>query len=75
MSLTLTAPQYAILNTTQSLPVLARWSLVFAVTVTTWDTRYRSRKHMCKLSALHLKDIGLDPLTAAAEARKPFWQA
>ena len=74
MSPALHATQMHILNSAHSLPLVTRWSVAFAVTVTKWDTNRRSRMHLKRLPAYLLKDIGLDPVTARAEVSKPFWQ-
>lgn len=75
MSLVLNATQMQILSSARRLPLTARWSIAFAVTMTKWDTNRRTRKHLQRLPGYMLKDIGLDPVTAHAEASKPFWQA
>ncbi|MCF2870754.1 DUF1127 domain-containing protein [Octadecabacter sp. G9-8] len=74
MSHALHAAQIETLNSAHSLPLLARWSVAFAVTVTKWDTRRRSRKHLIRLNDHLLADIGLDRLKARTEASKPFWE-
>ncbi|MFN7225346.1 MAG: DUF1127 domain-containing protein [Paracoccaceae bacterium] len=58
-----------------SLPPLSRLVLAAAVRVVTWETRQRSRKGLTQLDAHLLRDIGIDPMTAEAEARRRFWQA
>lgn len=40
-----------------------------------WFTRHCTRKALTRLDAADLHDIGLNPVAAAAEARKPFWKA
>ena len=62
------------LNTAHSLPVLARWSVAFAVTVTKWDANYRTRKHLKRVDRHILRDIGLDRSDVDAETAKSFWQ-
>lgn len=74
MSLALHAHHLQTLNSAPSLPLLARWSVAFAVTATKWDARNRSRKHLKRLGPQHLRDIGIDPITAQSEAKKSFWQ-
>lgn len=74
MSHALHATHIQTLNAAHSLPLLARWSVAFAVTVTKWDSRYRTRKHLTRLDAHHLRDIGLDHASARIETSKPFWQ-
>lgn len=74
MSQALHIAQINLLNSQESLPVLARWSVSFAVTVTKWDARYRTRRHLKHLEPFRLDDIGLDRNQARLEASKPFWQ-
>lgn len=74
MSPAVHATQIHILNSAHSLPLVARIAMAFAVTATKWDTNRRSRLRLKSLPAHMLKDIGLDPMTARAEASKPFWQ-
>ena len=57
-----------------SLPPLSRVVLRAAVVVLAWETRARTRKHLRNLDRHMLKDIGLDPHSAAAEAELPFWR-
>lgn len=58
-----------------SLPPLSRLVLAAAVRVVTWENRQRTRKGLQRLDAHLLQDIGLDAMTAQAEARRAFWQA
>ena len=74
MSPALHATQMHILHSANSLPLVAHWSVIFAVTVTKWDNNRRSRTQLKRLPAYLLNDIGLDPASARAEASKPFWQ-
>ena len=74
MSPALHAIHLDVLNRAHSLPLMARWSVAFAVTVTKWDTRYRTRKQLGKLTDQHLSDIGLTRHDARAEILKSFWQ-
>ena len=74
MSHALYATHIQTLNTAHSAPLLARWSVAFAVAVTKWDARSRTRKHLTRLSDQHLRDIGLDHMSAKAEGAKPFWR-
>ena len=39
-----------------------------------WRERARQRRHLRELPPRLLRDIGIDRLTALAEARKPFWR-
>ena len=57
------------------LPPLSRLVVTLALTVAAWELRHRSRKHLNTLSPALLRDIGLDPAQANAEAAKPFWRA
>jgi uncharacterized protein YjiS (DUF1127 family) len=57
--------------------LLAPWRRRFArlvVLAATWHERVRQRRALQHLSDHMLRDIGLDRLTAEAEARKPFWR-
>ncbi|MDB2369149.1 DUF1127 domain-containing protein [Octadecabacter sp.] len=74
MSPALHAIHLDVLNRANSLPLMARWSVAFAVTVTNWDTRRRTRKHLGRLSDHLLQDIGVTRIKALAECQKPFWQ-
>ena len=57
-----------------TLPPLSRVVLRAAVLVMTWETRAKTRKQLRKLDRNILKDIGIDPMTAEAEAERPFWR-
>ena len=57
------------------LPPLSRVLVQATLTVVTWDLRRRTRKDLRGLTDHMLRDIGLDPFTAAHEAAKPFWRA
>ncbi|MFN3845771.1 MAG: DUF1127 domain-containing protein [Paracoccaceae bacterium] len=57
-----------------SLPPLSRLVLAAAIGVVTWETRQRSRKGLTRLDAHLLRDVGIDPMTAEAEARRWFWE-
>ncbi len=69
-----TAQQINVLNAQAHLPVVARVAVTFAVLVTKWDTRRKTRKALKHLEPHLLHDIGLDRPSALAEAAKPFWQ-
>lgn len=62
------------LNAQSNLPVVAGIAVKFAVVVTRWDTRRKTRRALKQLEPHMLRDIGLDRLSAQAEASKPFWQ-
>ena len=74
MSHALHPAQISVLNSQARLPVLAGLAVRFAVAVTRWDTRRRTRHALKHLEPHLLCDIGLDRQTAKAEAAKPFWQ-
>ncbi len=74
MSRTLTMTRMSILSEADRIPALATVAVAFAVVVTTWDTRRRTRKHLKDMPRHLLKDVGLDQITANQEAAKPFWQ-
>jgi uncharacterized protein YjiS (DUF1127 family) len=59
----------------QPAPVVARWAMAFAVIVTKWDSRHRTRKALRQLTDEQLKDIGIERDVAYTEARRPFWRA
>lgn len=58
-----------------ALPPLSRVVLAAATCVVTWEARSRTRKGLKHLDAHLLRDIGLDPMTAQAQAARPFWRA
>ncbi|HLI22909.1 MAG TPA: DUF1127 domain-containing protein [Stellaceae bacterium] len=39
-----------------------------------WAERWRTRRLLARLDERQLKDVGLNRLEAAREARKPFWR-
>ena len=58
----------------QSRPVpIVRRSPVWTMLRRAWR-RYRSRQYLGQLDAYMLKDIGVTPAEAEAEANKPFWR-
>lgn len=67
-------PHMSYLNSRATLPVLAQAAVAFAVLVTKWSTRQRTRKHLRHLSAEQLKDIGLSRQDAHYERTLPFWR-
>lgn len=74
MAQTSHAPHLAFLGTEQTLAPQAALALYVAVVLTKWSTRHRTRKALAKLDAHLLKDIGLNPLDARAEASRMFWR-
>lgn len=57
-----------------SLPPLSRLVLAAAVRVVKWESLRRTRNDLKRLDRHLLRDVGLDPLTAQAEASRRFWQ-
>lgn len=55
--------------------VAARRLRVLARMVLGWIERSRQRQYLRELDAHLLKDIGVSPGDARAEAEKPFWRA
>ena len=55
-------------------PLVAQLAVKFAVCVTTWATRRRTRLALLKLEDWQLRDVGLTPDVASAEARRVFWR-
>ena len=39
-----------------------------------WQFRARSRRHLARMDAHQLRDIGLDTYTRDIDAAKPFWR-
>ncbi|MEL7181492.1 MAG: DUF1127 domain-containing protein [Pseudomonadota bacterium] len=74
MSHALHSADMNVLNTQAKLPLVAGLAVKFAVRVTTWDMRRKSRRALARLEPHLLHDIGLDRSSAQAEANKPFWQ-
>ncbi|EBA10839.1 DUF1127 domain-containing protein [Roseobacter sp. CCS2] len=74
MSHALHTAQINVLNAQAKLPLVAGLAVKFAVAVTSWDTRRKTRRALMGLEPHLLNDIGLDRLSAQAEAAKPFWQ-
>ncbi|EBA17751.1 hypothetical protein RSK20926_18472 [Roseobacter sp. SK209-2-6] len=66
--------QISYLNSRPALPVLAQAAVAFAVLVTKWSGRQRTRQHLRHLSAEQLKDIGLTREEAHYEGTLPFWR-
>ena len=64
----------SLLSNEQRLPALATFAVAFAVMVTTWEKRRKTRQHLAKLPPELHNDIGIDVHTARTEATKPFWQ-
>jgi len=73
-ALTLSSEALSILNQ-RSLPVVAALSVQFAVCVTKWAMRRRTRIALSKLDTHLLQDIGLTQGQRDAEAARMFWRA
>jgi len=73
MSHSISKAQITILSDAGRIPAVASVALAFAVVVTKWDTRRKTRKHLAALPPHLLQDVGLDPMSAATETAKPFW--
>tara|TARA_R110000787_G_scaffold48858_1_gene117271 strand:- start:1849 stop:2049 length:201 start_codon:yes stop_codon:yes gene_type:complete len=64
----------ATLNT-RSLPIAALIAVKFAVCVTKWATRRRTRAALRQLESWQLRDVGLTRDKAITEASRVFWKA
>lgn len=42
--------------------------------IQTWQSRVEQRQQLASLDARLLKDMGISPVDAMAEAAKPFWK-
>lgn len=58
----------------QAAPITAQVALKFAVIVTRWHCRHRTRKALRALPDHLLADVGLSRDAAYTEARRPFWR-
>lgn len=72
-ALTLSSETLSILNQ-RGLPVLALAAVQFAVCVTKWATRRRTRIALSNLDAHLLADVGLTRDEADTEASRAFWR-
>ncbi|ASM72476.1 MULTISPECIES: DUF1127 domain-containing protein [Roseobacteraceae] len=63
------------LRDTRSLPVISVAAIKFAVVVSKWATRRRTRLALSQLTPQQLDDVGLTPRTAFIESRRVFWRA
>ncbi|MEP5731891.1 MAG: DUF1127 domain-containing protein [Sulfitobacter sp.] len=55
-------------------PIVAVMAVKFAVLVTTWATRRRTRIALAKLDPWLLHDVGLTPTEAHYESCRVFWR-
>ena len=56
-------------------PLAARMAVGFAVLVTKWATRRRTRLALSRLEPWQLRDVGLTPTEADFESRRVFWRS
>lgn len=73
-ALTLSTEMLATLNT-RGLPIAALIAVKFAVCVTKWATRRRTRAALRQLESWQLRDVGLTRDKAITEASRVFWKA
>ena len=57
-----------------ALPIVSVLAVQFAVTVSKWTLRHRTRQALGQLTETQLRDLGLTPLQARREAARLFWQ-
>jgi len=55
-------------------PLAAQLAVNFAVCVTKWATRRRTRLALSQLEPWQLSDVGLTPDEAFDESRRVFWR-
>ncbi|WP_295311637.1 DUF1127 domain-containing protein [Roseobacter sp.] len=63
------------LNRTRTVPMLSLIAVEFAVCLSQWVTRRRTRQALRQLTVWQLEDVGLTPEMAHREASKVFWRA
>ncbi|MBT8156015.1 DUF1127 domain-containing protein [Epibacterium ulvae] len=66
-------PQIAYLLERSALPMPAQIAIAFAVMVTKWSIRSRTRRQLSHLDAHILKDIDVTKGMARHESTLPFW--
>jgi uncharacterized protein YjiS (DUF1127 family) len=74
LALTLSSEALGILNQ-RGLPVVALIAVKFAVCVTQWGIRRRTRRALKTLEPWQLRDVGLTPEQADKESARAFWDA
>jgi uncharacterized protein YjiS (DUF1127 family) len=57
------------------MPITALIAVKFAVSVTKWATRRRTRAALRQLETWQLRDVGLTRDDAETEASRVFWKA
>lgn len=73
MTRTMHNPALMLLNDSPRLPLIAALAVWFAVTVTKWEQRRRSRVNLGKLDDRLLRDVGLTRVQARNEVQRYFW--
>ncbi|MFS4583249.1 DUF1127 domain-containing protein [Phaeobacter sp. C3_T13_0] len=68
------SPSMLYLSSRPALPVLAEVAVSFAVLVTKWTVRQRTRQALRQLPPDLLKDVGLTPDEAQHQGTLPFWR-
>jgi uncharacterized protein YjiS (DUF1127 family) len=63
------------LRENKSLPIVSVWAVEFAVCVSIWTMRHRTRTTLKQLTDDQLADIGLTRGQALSEASRVFWKA
>ena len=62
------------LTSRPALPMIAELAIGFAVLVTKWSVRKRTRRQLSRLDQHQLRDIGLQREEAMREGTLPFWR-
>lgn len=62
------------LRENNALPIVSVLAVKFAVTVSIWTTRRRTRLALGQLTETQMRDVGLTPMQARREAARMFWQ-
>jgi uncharacterized protein YjiS (DUF1127 family) len=62
------------LRENNTLPIVSVMAIEFAVKVSKWTTRRRTRRALGQLTEVQLRDVGLTPTQAKREAARLFWQ-
>ncbi|ATG35527.1 putative small protein [Phaeobacter piscinae] len=68
------SPDMLYLSSRPALPVLAEVAVSFAVLVTKWTVRQRTRQALRQLPPELLKDVGLTREDARHQGTLPFWR-
>ena len=63
------------LRKNKALPIVSVWAVEFAVYVSIWTMRHRTRAALRRLTDNELADIGLTRAQAESEAARVFWRA